>query len=121
MSIKSYRDLEVWRRSIELAEKIYSVVRQLPPDERFGLSSQMRRASVSVPSNIAEGSGYGTTRRYVHHLRIAAGSNCELQTQLTLSARLRLLEPAQVDALLNQSNEIGRMLSGLIRSLQKNS
>lgn len=102
---------------MKLAEDIYPLVRQFPPDERFGLSLQMRKASVSIPSNIAEGSGYGTNRRYVHHLRVATGSDSELQTQLELAERLKLATPAQVRPLLEQASRVGRMLNGLVRSL----
>ena len=117
MKIKSFRDLDVWHLSMKLAEDIYPLVRQLPPDERFGLSLQLRKAGVSIPSNIAEGSGYGTNRRYVHHLRIANGSDSELQTQLELTERLKFATPAQVRPLIDRASQVGRMLNGLIHSL----
>ncbi len=117
MSIQSFRDLKVWQASMKLAEDLYPVVRQFPADERFGLSMQLRRAGISIPSNIAEGSGYGTNRRYVHHLRIASGSDAELQTQLELAERLRFAKPEEVRSLLDRASEVGRMLNGLIRSL----
>ena len=115
--IKSFRDLDVWHLSMKLAEDIYPIVRQFPPDERFGLSLQLRKAGVSIPSNIAEGSGYGTNRRYVHHLRVATGSDSEVQTQLELAERLKFATPAQVRPLIDRASEVGRMLNGLIRSL----
>jgi len=117
MKIKSFRDLDVWHLSMKLAEDIYPLVRQFPPDERFGLSLQLRKAGVSIPSNIAEGSGYGTNRRYVHHLRIASGSDSELQTQLELTERLKLATPAQVRPLIDRASQVGRMLNGRIHSL----
>jgi four helix bundle protein len=117
MKIKSFRDLDVWHLSMKLAEDIYSLIRQFPPDERFGLSLQLRKAGVSIPSNIAEGSGYGTNRRYVHHLRIASGSDSELQTQLELTERLNFATPAQVRPLIDRASQVGRMLNGLIHSL----
>jgi four helix bundle protein len=117
MKIKSFRDLDVWHLSMKLAEDIYPLVRQFPVDERYGLSLQLRKAGVSIPSNIAEGSGYGTNRRYVHHLRIACGSDSELQTQLELTERLKFAPPAQVRPLIDRASEVGRMLNGLIRSL----
>jgi four helix bundle protein len=117
MKIKSFRDLNVWHLSMKLAEDIYPLVRQFPADERYGLSLQLRKAGVSIPSNIAEGSGYGTNRRYVHHLRIACGSDSELQTQLELTERLKFATPAQVRPLIDRASEVGRMLNGLIRSL----
>jgi four helix bundle protein len=119
MAIKSVSDLAVWNRSMELAKGVYQLATHLPADERFGIVSQLRRAAVSIPSNIAEGWGYGRTGKYVHHLRIARGSGCELNTQLELSVRLGLLRIDQVEPILNQANEVGRMLSGLIRSLER--
>ena len=97
---------------------IYPLVRQFRPDERYGLSLQLRKAGVSIPSNIAEGSGYGTNRRYVHHLRIANGSDSELPTQLELTARLKLATPDQVRPLIDRASQVGRMLNGLIHSLE---
>jgi four helix bundle protein len=117
MKIKSFYDLDVWHLSMQLAEDIYPLVRQFPADERFGLSIQLRRAGVSIPSNIAEGSGYGTNRRYVHHLRVATGSDSELQTQLLLAERLKFAPSDQVRPLLDRASQVGRMLNGLIRSL----
>jgi four helix bundle protein len=117
MKIRSFRDLDVWHLSMKLAEDIYPIVRQFPSDERFGLSLQLRKAGVSIPSNIAEGSGYGTNRRYVHHLRVATGSDSEVQTQLELAERLEFATPAQIRPLIDRASEVGRMLNGLIRSL----
>jgi four helix bundle protein len=117
MKIKSFRDLDVWHLSMKLAEDIYPLVRQFPPDERFGLSLQLRKAGVSIPSNIAEGSGYGTNRRYVHHLRIANGSDSELQTQLELTERLKFATAEQVRPLIDRASQVGKMLNGLIHSL----
>ena len=119
MTIKSFRDLNVWQLSMQLAEDIYPLVRQFPSEERYALSLQLRKAGVSIPSNIAEGSGFGTNRRYVHHLRIACGSDSELQTQLMLAERLKFAKPAQVAPLLDRASEVGRMLNGLIRSLDR--
>jgi four helix bundle protein len=119
MKIESFRDLTVWQRSMRLAEDIYAITANLPSEERFGLSIQLRKASVSIPSNIAEGSGYGTSRRYIHHLRIAAGSEAELQTQLELSQRLKYGDPSQIRRALDDASEVGRMIKGLIRSLER--
>jgi four helix bundle protein len=96
MKIKSFQDLEVWQVSMQLAEDVYGLVRYFPPEERFALSQQLRKAGVSIPSNIAEGFGYGKNRRYVHHLRIACGSDLEVQTQLMLSDRLKLASSSEV-------------------------
>jgi four helix bundle protein len=117
MSIKSFHDLDVWQLSMQLAQDTYRLVQRLPADERFGLALQLRRAAVSIPSNIAEGFGYGTNRRYVHHLRIAMGSDSELQTQLALIEKLSLAPASEVRPLSEQASKVGRMLNGLIRAL----
>ena len=119
MAIRSFRDLEVWQLSMNLVEDIFPLVRRFPADERFGLSLQLRKAGVSIPSHIAEGSGYGTNRRYLHHLRIANGSDAELQTQLELAERLGLATSSEVRPLVERASRIGRMLNGLIHSLDR--
>ena len=119
MPVRFFHDLQVWQFSMQLATDIYCLVKQLPDDERYGLSQQLRRATISIPSNIAEGAGYGSSRRNIHHVRIALGSNLELQTQLMLIERLRLAQPEQVEPLLNRASELGRMLNGLIKSLER--
>jgi len=119
MQVRSFHDLQVWQLSMDLATDIYRLVEQLPSNERFALSPQLRRATVSIPSNIAEGFGYGAGRRNIQHVRIALGSNLELQTQLLLIERLRLATPNQVEPVLNRAVEVGRMLNGLIKSLER--
>ncbi len=110
---KSFRELEVWNKAIDLSILVYGFTAELPKQEIYGLTSQMRRASVSVASNIAEGSARGTRRDFRQFVKLAEGSNCELQTQLTISMRLQLgdLQKAQEAEAL--SLQIGRMLSGL--------
>lgn len=117
--IDSYRDLVVWRRSMNLAERIYNVTRAYPRDELFGLTSQTRRAAVSVPANIAEGHGRGTRGAYAGFLRIARGSLRELEKHLLLAKRLGLADPGAVDRLLIDTDEIGRMLHVLIARLRE--
>jgi four helix bundle protein len=119
MKLISYRDLVVWRRSMDLAEQTYQLVSQFPADERYGLSSQLRRAAISIPSNIAEGAGSGTDGRYVYHLRMARGSEHELQTQLELALRLKYAGQEEVAELLDSASQVGRMLNGLIRSIEE--
>ena len=118
MQVKNVRDLLVWQRAMDLAHQVYQLVPTFPFDERYGLSSQLRRSAVSIPSNVAEGWGYGKTGRYLHHLRIARGSECELRTQLELAQRLRLCDADRVALMLQNAHEVGMMLSGLIRSLE---
>ena len=104
---------------MRLAADTYILAQQLPAAERFGLSLQLRRAAVSIPSNIAEGAGYGAGRRNIHHVRIALGSDLELQTQLMLIERLLLATPERVRPILDRAIEVGKMLNGLLKSLDK--
>jgi four helix bundle protein len=114
--IHSFRDLIVWQKGLTLAEHVYSVTEALPRAETYGLSSQMRRAAVSIASNIAEGKAIGG-RGYLRHLRVALGSEAELQTQIELAVRLKLITRSDADRLLSQTSEVGRMLSSLLKSL----
>ena len=114
--IQSFRDLTVWQKSMELAVGVYGKTEQMPRAEMFGLRSQIRRSAVSIPCNIAEGkakAGQG----YPHHVRIALGSEAELQTQIELALRLDMLDAAEARDLLNQTAEVGRMLSALLKAL----
>ena len=114
----TYRDLKVWQRSIDLAERIYRLTAKFPASEMYGLSSQMRRAAVSIASNIAEGWGRRSRKDYSRFVLVARGSNDELQTQLVIAERLGFGEAelfVEVNAL---SDEIGKMLSGLHGFLQ---
>lgn len=116
--IQSFRDLEVWRKSMDLAVSVYACSEKFPSSERFGLTSQVRRAAVSVPSNIAEGKALGG-QGYRRHVKIALGSDSELQTQIELAMRLNLLSEAVAKELQERASEVGRMLAGLLRSLPK--
>ena len=109
----AFRELKVWQKSIELTVLVYEFTRSFPKEETYGLMSQMRRASVSIPSNIAEGSARGTSRDFRHFVRLAQGSNCELQTQLVLAVRLGFGLEETRETLDSLTCEIGRMLSGL--------
>lgn len=117
MLIQSFRDLLVWQKAMTLAERVYSTTEGLPRSEAYGLTSQIRRAAVSIPSNIAEGKAIGG-RGYLRHLRIALGSEAELQTQIELAVRLKLLDQTDANRLLSETSEVGRMLSGLLKSLR---
>jgi len=111
-----FEKLIAWRKSFELSKEVYEATQGFPADERFGLTSQMRRAAVSVPSNIAEGWGRGSRADYLRHLGISRGSLYELYTQARLANELGYLQrPAP---LLEQLAEVGRILNGLIRSLR---
>jgi four helix bundle protein len=114
--IQSFRDLAVWQKAVTLAEHVYSTSEKMPRDEAFGLRLQLRRAAVSIPSNIAEGKAI-SGRAYLRHLRIALGSEAELQTQIELAARLKMLTESDANSLLSEASEVGRMLMGLLKSL----
>ena len=118
MSVQSYRQLIVWQKAISLAKQCYQVTRSFPKEELFGLTSQIRRASASVPANIAEGQGRSHTKEYLNHLSIARGSLFEVETHLILSQEVGLLSKENLAELLMLSDEIGRMLSGLRKSLE---
>ena len=112
-----YSDLTVWQKAMDLVTDVYKITAIFPSDERFGLSSQTRRAAVSIPSNIAEGHGRKSTGAYINHLSIAVGSLMELETQLQIAVRLNFLAQNDIATLLTQTDEIGKMLSGLKKSL----
>ncbi len=111
-----HRDLKVWQQAMDLTIKIYSLSRQFPKDEMYGLTSQMRRSAVSVPSNIAEGHGRGG-KEFVRFLDIAYGSLLELETQLEIAQRIKYLNDKDANELLTVCAEIGKMLNGLKKSL----
>jgi four helix bundle protein len=110
---KSFRDLRVWNKAIDLTAVIYNLTTDFPKAEVYGLTSQMRRAAVSIASNIAEGSARGTKKDFRQFVMIARGSNCELQTQLVIAARLGFASPQKIDDAEVLSHEVGQMLSGL--------
>lgn len=120
MTISDYRDLEVWRFSMDLVVECYRISAAFPNDERFGLTSQLRRAAVSVPANIAEGHGRSATGAFLNHLSIAAGSLKEVETHLLIAVRLSFVSTEDIRATLELSSRIGRMLTGLKRSLDPN-
>ena len=116
--IRSYRDLQVWQKSMDFAVEVHTLTRGFPKEELFLLTAQLRKSSISVPSNIAEGHGRRSTRHYVRFLAISRGSINEAETQLTLAERYDYISPSLHDGLIEKSGEIGRMLNGLIDSLE---
>jgi len=110
---KSFRELEVWNKAIDLTTLVYELTGEFPKQEIYGLTSQMRRAAVSVPSNIAEGSARGTRRDFRQFVKQAEGSNSERQTQLTIAMRLQFGDLQKAKAAEALSLQVGRMLSGL--------
>jgi len=119
MGLKTYRDLVVWQKAVELVVVVYRLGKRLPSAERFGLVSQMQRASVSVPANIAEGHWRTHRGDYLRHLSIARGSLAELETHLTIAVRLDYLDRDEVMEAWDYCQEVGKMLNKLIRSLEK--
>ena len=113
---QSYRDLVAWQRAVNLVELVYRVTQTWPREELYGLTSQVRRAAVSVPANIAEGQGRLSDKEFCHHLSIAYSSLCELETHLIIANRLGFLDVEVHDDLANQANQVARPLRGLIRS-----
>jgi four helix bundle protein len=117
MGVKSYKELIVWQKAIDLVEAVYRATLGFPREETYGLTSQIRRAVVSIPSNIAEGQGRNTRRDFVNFLCIARGSLKEVETQIIIAKRLAYLPHAEEVALIEQIAEVGRILNGLINSL----
>ena len=115
----SYRDLKVWQRSIDLAEQIYRLTATFPSSEVYGLTSQMKRAAVSISSNVAEGWGRRSRKEYSRFVLLAHGSKDELQTQIVIAKRLGFGKATQLDQADELCEEIGKMLNGLHRFLQK--
>ncbi len=117
-SKRLHENLDVWQKAIELSVLIYNVTAKLPDSEKFGLCSQMRRAAVSVGSNIAEGAARGTTNQYIHFLYLARGSLAELDTQTEICRRLKYFDQATYDHIMGLTETVGRMLTNLIKSLK---
>jgi len=117
--LKHFKELKVWRKSYELCLKLYELTANFPKEERFGLTSQIRRSAVSIPSNTAEGYGRKTTADYVRMLYIAYGSICELETQILLSGDLGFIGIKELGLAKHDIAEVERMLMGLIRSLER--
>jgi four helix bundle protein len=119
MSVSSYRDLEVWKKAVQLAKAVYRMTEAFPRHEVYGITSQLRRAAVSVPANIAEGRVLATTKEFLRHLSIARGSLAELETLLTIAEQLAYCQPGTAHEILHRCDEISRMLSGLRNSLKR--
>ena len=115
--IKTHKDLLVWKKNIDLVEQIYTFTKQFPKEELYGITNQMRRCAVSIPANIAEGSGRKNKAEFIQFLHIALGSASELETHLIISQRLGFLSSNSYDEIMNALNEIIKMICGLINSL----
>lgn len=116
--ITSYRQLIVWQRAMDIVVRIYKITRQFPPDEKFGLISQMRRSAVSIPSNIAEGRSRNTRKDFIQFMHIALGSLSELETQLDISFRISYLKEVDYNEIMGLASEEKRMLHKMLSSLK---
>jgi four helix bundle protein len=118
--VRSYKDLTVWQKSMDLVEEIYRIAKLLPSEERYALSDQMRRAAVSIPSNIAEGNARGSKKDYANFLTIAKGSCAELETQCQICVRLNYIKAENIQNALSLCDEVGRMLTTMIVRFRNN-
>jgi len=117
--LRNYRDLQVWQKAYQLCLEIYKATGEFPKNELYGITAQIRRAAVSVPSNVAEGYGRKTTKEYIQFLYIAYGSICELETQILLSGDLGYIEAGKLKKIQDGIGEVERMLKALINSLER--
>ena len=115
---QSYKDLIVWKKSIDLATIVYRCLKTFPKSEMFGIVSQMQRAVISIASNIAEGQGRRSDKEFSRFLSIAKGSLCELETQIIISEKVNYMTAETMEGLLDQCDELGRLLNGLIKSIE---
>lgn len=112
-----YKNLIVWQKSIDLVEHLYAIVKILPKEENYALADQIRRAAVSIPSNIAEGASRNSTKEYIHFLYIALGSSAEVETQIIIANRIGYV--SDIESSIDKINEVKKMLNALISSLKK--
>ena len=116
---KNYQDLLAWQRAMELVETVYRESAAIPPEERYGLTSQMRRAAVSIPSNIAEGQGRHTDGEFLNQLSVAHGSVRELETHTMIAGRLEFIAPSTVATILERAAQVGRLVNALANELRR--
>ncbi len=113
--MESYQELNVWKKAVSLVVEVYRLTKNFPREELYALSSQIQKASISIPANIAE--GWGTKKEYIQFLKIARGSLLELETHLIISQKLNYITQKDLEVLLMKTQEVGKMLNGLINSL----
>jgi four helix bundle protein len=118
MTVKNYRSLEVWQKGMDLVEECYRLCSAFPKSETYGLSSQLKRAAVSVPANIAEGQARQHRPEFIQHLYIAYGSLAEIETHVQIAVRLNFVQDVDAQPVLERCGEVGRLLNGLLRSLR---
>lgn len=119
MPVQSYRDLIAWQKAMELVKLVYDLTRKFPKEEMFGLTLQIRKAVVSVPSNIAEGQGRNSTRDFLRHLSISYGSLMETETQTLIAEMQTYITAGESREVMEKSAEVGRLVNGLVNSLER--
>ena len=119
MSVLNYRELIVWQKAMDLADECFRVTAHFPRVETYGLTAQIQRSATNIPSEIAHGQGRATTRDFLWHLGNANGLRCQLETQLMLAARAGHIPDTDLNAILERCSEVGRLLTGLIHSLER--
>jgi len=119
MAVQDYQDLIAWQKAMDLVEAIYRATQVFPKEEIYGLTAQVRRAAVSIPSNIAEGQGRSTTRDFLYFLSVAQGSVKEAETQVLIAERLAYVTKQVSARLVEQTTEVGRLISGLTKALKR--
>jgi four helix bundle protein len=117
-TVRNYKELRVWQGAMDLVEKLYGLSASFPPEENYGLRSQIRRAAVSIPSNIAEGQSRASTKEFLNHLSIAQASLAEVETQLEISVRLKYLTAEQVTAAVTAIQKLGKQIHALRNALE---
>lgn len=116
---EGYRGLLVWQKAVTLAKDVYKLTEGFPKSQQYGLTNQIQRAAVSIASNIAEGSGRNGTKEFIYHVGIAQGSLYELQTQLVIACEIGFVSQEALEVFVNSTDEIGRMLNGLVTGLKR--
>jgi four helix bundle protein len=119
MDIKSYKNLEVWQKSMDLVILCYQSTKDFPKNEFYGLAGQLQRSAVSIPANIAEGRARKHSKEFIQYLSIAYGSLAELETHIQIAQRLNYISSTKTDQLLERTAEVGRMINGLRKSIEK--
>lgn len=119
MKVRNYRELIAWQRAMDLVEEVYKATKEFPREEIYALTGQLRRAAVSIPSNVAEGQGRRSRNEFLHFLSIAYGSLREVETQILISHRLQYLTEAKTERLMDMAGEVGRLTNGLMASLMR--
>ena len=118
MSINSFKDLKAWQLGMDVAEGVYRLTENFPKADIYGLTSQMRRSAVSIPSNLAEGQGRDSTKEFLHFMAISIGSICELETQLLIAHRLKYSPPNDIEIIIAKLAETGRTIRGLQKAIK---